>query len=76
MSDILDQLKAERKQSILRRGESYCEFDVYCPYCVVTQNEVWEMGLMFDDWQEVECEGCEQHFMAKSEMRYSTRKCK
>lgn len=79
MSELLEQLRQEKREKILRRGESYNEAYIYCPYCGHEQQDTWEFGIEPNDEEnERQCqlESCQRYFMVSAEIRFSTRKLK
>lgn len=78
MGDIFAETVKKKKDHILRTGESFDEWDVYCPYCAYEQQDVWDLGIPVngDEEEEVQCQKCERHFAAKARVVFSTRKLK
>lgn len=79
MNEFILKLKKEKTEGVLRRGESFNEMYIYCPYCAHEHSDdIWED---FDltpngDEQEGECRECEKPFFYSVSLAYSTRKGK
>lgn len=77
MSEWYEKFQKERKDKILRSGESFSESDIYCPYCAHEQQDIWEWNIKPNDEEhEEQCQSCERHFMYSARYVFSTRKLK
>lgn len=75
MSEWYENHIKEKKASIVKRGESFHETYIYCPYCGHSQDEIWE-GFYLEpngEEQEGQCQSCERHFFYSVELSFSTR---
>jgi len=68
----------EKVASIIKRGESFHEMDLYCPYCGYKQEEIWEGFSLEPNGEENEgdCQGCGKNFFYSVDLSFSTRKGK
>jgi hypothetical protein len=77
MSDFLERIRKEKKDSILRSGKSFDEWEIMCPYCAYEQRDIFEWNIQPNDEEnEEQCQSCERHFMYSARIVYSTRKLK
>ena len=77
MSDILEEIYARRRLTILRSKESFNEFDLYCPHCAHVQNDLWDCGdatiLSGNEvWSTMDCQSCEKPFKARSRLTFDS----
>lgn len=76
MSWYDDHIK-KKKENVLKRGESFHESEIFCPYCAEEQDstEVWESGLKPNgEQEEYECSHCEKEFLITADVVFSTEK--
>lgn len=78
VEEMLAEMRAEKRANILRKGETYHEVDIFCPYCAEEQRDWWESAPDPRDEEgiEMQCDECERHFHAKAEVVFSTRRLK
>lgn len=76
MSEWFENYKKEKVNSILKRGESFHELDLFCPYCGHEHEDIWESFDLTPNGEENEgeCNKCEKTFFYKVELTFSTRK--
>lgn len=76
INNILKKIRVERRDKILRRGESFNELYLFCPYCAYEQVEIWEGFDLQPNGKEREgqCQGCERYFMYSVDLSFSSRK--
>ena len=75
MSDILERMRKEKVDQILRTGKTINEYAVYCPHCAKEYLDVWETGLKPNgESEELECGSCEKSFIVTAEVLFSTEK--
>lgn len=78
MSDVLEQIKKSKIESIRKRGESFNEAYLYCPYCAHEQEEIWD-GFDLQpngEEREGECQSCGRFFFYSVDLMFCTRKAK
>lgn len=77
MSEWYDNHIKEKKNRILKSGESFSESEIYCPYCAHEQQDIfeWDLTPNGEDIEE-QCQSCERHFAYSCRYVYSTRKLK
>lgn len=77
LDKFLSDYREQKREQILKTGESHMEAGVWCPYCAHEHREIWEWGIDSSGTEtEVQCEKCDRHFVYTASVVISTRSLK